>query len=312
MQLKQLTYFKTVADCGSINKAAEAMLITQPNLSRAIRTMEGELGFRLFDRTTRGVQLTDKGKQLYQHASSILGQMELVNKMSVQQIPRVLTVLAFPSLTSSRFILELYNQYKGQLIEFNLIETRVSEIVSGISGLKAEVGVLQMNQCQQREVMNYIEQNDLEFHLLAKDTWYAYVGPQNPLYGREEVDIRELMGYTVLRSPDDLFSHLTAGITIDGVSVGETKGNEMFLNNENAVLNLIASSDAFCFGLGQNREDYQCRGLACKRIKNCQVEITVGWIKRKRDMLSPEGERLVALLGAYYQGKSGSQTPEPR
>ena len=58
MQLSQLMYFVTVAEQGSINRAAEKLFVTQPNLSKAIGNLESELKVRIFDRTNKGVILT--------------------------------------------------------------------------------------------------------------------------------------------------------------------------------------------------------------------------------------------------------------
>lgn len=62
MQIQQLTYFVAIAEQGSINKAAEKLFVTQPNLSKAISNLENELKVRIFNRTNKGVALTDEGK----------------------------------------------------------------------------------------------------------------------------------------------------------------------------------------------------------------------------------------------------------
>ena len=63
MQIQQLTYFVAIAEQGSINKAAEKLFVTQPNLSKAISNLENELKVRIFNRTNKGVVLTDEGKK---------------------------------------------------------------------------------------------------------------------------------------------------------------------------------------------------------------------------------------------------------
>ncbi len=54
MQIQQLTYFVAIAEQGSINKAAEKLFVTQPNLSKAISNLENELKVRIFNRTNKG------------------------------------------------------------------------------------------------------------------------------------------------------------------------------------------------------------------------------------------------------------------
>ena len=57
--------FYHVARCGNLTKAAEALQNSQPNLTRAIRNLEAEIGCPLFSRTNRGMILTPEGEGLY-------------------------------------------------------------------------------------------------------------------------------------------------------------------------------------------------------------------------------------------------------
>ncbi|MGC2062132.1 MAG: LysR family transcriptional regulator [Thermodesulfovibrionales bacterium] len=72
MNFYQLTYFKKVAEIRSISRAAEELLITQPAVSKQIKSLEEELGTKLFDRIGKKVLLTRAGENLYEHAGRIL------------------------------------------------------------------------------------------------------------------------------------------------------------------------------------------------------------------------------------------------
>jgi DNA-binding transcriptional LysR family regulator len=72
LDLRRLRYFVAVADHLHFGRAAEALYITQPTLSRQIRQLEHRLGVTLFARTTRGVRLTDAGQQLAREAPRLL------------------------------------------------------------------------------------------------------------------------------------------------------------------------------------------------------------------------------------------------
>jgi LysR family transcriptional regulator, nitrogen assimilation regulatory protein len=75
MELKQLEYFRHVAELGSFTRAASFLSVVQPALSRQVRQLEVELGQSLFDRNGRGVVLTDAGTRLLEHARGILMQI---------------------------------------------------------------------------------------------------------------------------------------------------------------------------------------------------------------------------------------------
>jgi LysR family transcriptional regulator, nitrogen assimilation regulatory protein len=75
VDLKQLEYFRHVAELGSFTRAAAFLSVVQPALSRQVRQLEVELGQNLFDRNGRGVVLTEAGTRLLEHTRGILTQI---------------------------------------------------------------------------------------------------------------------------------------------------------------------------------------------------------------------------------------------
>ena len=71
MELKEIDYILTIAECGSISKAADKLLMTQPSLSQFLQQFESSLGCQLFLRTTRGVVLTAAGEAFIEDARKI-------------------------------------------------------------------------------------------------------------------------------------------------------------------------------------------------------------------------------------------------
>ena len=74
MDFNMLRYFVTVADEGSISRAAEVLFLSQPSLSQQIQRLEKEMNTRLFLREARGVALTPAGHIFLRYARSVLEQ----------------------------------------------------------------------------------------------------------------------------------------------------------------------------------------------------------------------------------------------
>ncbi|MGX0479294.1 LysR family transcriptional regulator, salicylic acid-responsive activator of bsdBCD [Staphylococcus pasteuri] len=73
MEFRQLKYFVTIADAGSITKAAKTLNISQPPLSRQLKILEAELGFKLFKRVNnKGIALTEQGVFFLEKARELL------------------------------------------------------------------------------------------------------------------------------------------------------------------------------------------------------------------------------------------------
>ena len=78
MTLTQLNYLITIAETKSLNKAAEQLYVSQPSLTSAMKELEKELGIILFNRSGRGVTLTNDGTEFLLYAKQIYGQYENV------------------------------------------------------------------------------------------------------------------------------------------------------------------------------------------------------------------------------------------
>jgi DNA-binding transcriptional LysR family regulator len=81
LTLRQLRYFASVAEVGTISGAAMVLLVSQSTVTEALHELEAELGFRLFDRHARGVMLTQQGQQFFQRTQRILNDVASLSRM---------------------------------------------------------------------------------------------------------------------------------------------------------------------------------------------------------------------------------------
>jgi LysR family nitrogen assimilation transcriptional regulator len=116
MDLARLKYFVAVADAGSFSRAAAALHLSQPALSRQVLLLEEDLGQRLFERTGRGAVLTDAGAALREHARGIL---ELADRARAdlrerQLIPRGRLTVGLPPRVAHVLTADLVERFHAQ------------------------------------------------------------------------------------------------------------------------------------------------------------------------------------------------------
>ena len=81
MTFQQLTYVVEISRCGSINKAAHKLFLSQSGISTAVRELEEELGIKFFVRSNRGVEFTPEGKEFLGYAVSLLEQKQRIESL---------------------------------------------------------------------------------------------------------------------------------------------------------------------------------------------------------------------------------------
>ena len=74
----------------------------------------------------------------------------------------------------------------------------------------------------------------------------------------------------------------------------------VYVSDSAAILSLLQSTDVFRFGPGLSAPDFARYGIRTIPIRNCKVQINVGWIQRKRELLSREAQAFVGELEKLY------------
>src|SRR4051794_5955833 len=135
MDVTQLKTLIHVAELGSVSKAADRLNIAQPALSRQIRLLEQELGAPLFERHGRGMIITDIGREVLDHATRIMAEMEAIRDtalnlrtsfrgtVSIGTTPTVAEIVTVPLVTTLRqahphLSVRMSSAYSGHIIDW--------------------------------------------------------------------------------------------------------------------------------------------------------------------------------------------------
>ena len=197
MTLQQLKYAVTVAECGTISAAAEKLFISQPSLTTAIRELESEMGVTIFSRTNRGVIVSREGEEFLGYARQILSQAQLLQerfsgreqgekRFAVSSQHFNFTVLAFSRLVQN---------FRGPRYSFHFRETTTYEVLEDVSQLRSEVGILALNEDNERLLLRMFGKLGLEFTELKRVQAELFVSAEHPLAGRRFVTVEDVSPY---------------------------------------------------------------------------------------------------------------------
>lgn len=184
MELRLLRYFTAVSESGSLHAASQIVHVAQPSLSRQIRGLEGRLGFRLFDRTPRGLTLTPAGRAFLPVAKDLLIRSERADS-AAQSIARGavtdLTVVA-ASTTVADVVAPFVAAAGPDGMIGNAVEALPEQVYSHLVHGQADFAIGTLAPPEEYEWM-----------VLGRAYVWAMVPSTHPLAGRTNVSITELV-----------------------------------------------------------------------------------------------------------------------
>ena len=146
MTFQQLTYVVEISKCGSINKAAQKLFLSQSGISTAVRELENELGIRVLARSNRGVEFTPEGKEFLGYAVSLLEQKQRIESLYGESRSTIAPVHF--SVSTQRYpftedaFLEMLQQNQENRYQYTLKETSMDGVIDDVYDHRADIGVI--------------------------------------------------------------------------------------------------------------------------------------------------------------------------
>ena len=201
MTLQQLKYVIEVARSRSISKAAQQLFISQPSLSNAIKELEKEMGITIFSRTNKGIVITSEGSEFLGYARQVVEQTDLLENRyaNTTQVPQQhFSVSAQHYAFAVSAFVRLLKDYNRDEYEFTLRETKTYEIIDDVKNLRSEIGILYLNEFNQKVISKFLREGNLTFHELFEANPHVFISSRNPLAEQEYVTLDDLYPYPYL------------------------------------------------------------------------------------------------------------------
>lgn len=295
MNIVYLKYAMTVAQAGSLTKAAEELYIAQPNLSRAIKEFEKELGITIFDRNSKGIKLTPDGELLVKAGKKILREIDDAEEEIRGRRARK-TVFAV-SGPYADYIAAAFAAFTEQLqtearCEAFYVETAPRNVIANITDRGYKTGIVRYAAHRDRFFKDMLAEKGLRHEMLAEFNKVLLVGKKSPLAAPESVSVKDLAGFTEI-APYDLS---VPGMLPDDVRKEELTENvsrRVFVSDRAVRLEIIAENPAAFMWTAPVTERTTARyGLV-------QVRCADGAMVCKDMLVYPEDYKLTRLDNAF-------------
>jgi DNA-binding transcriptional LysR family regulator len=294
MTLQQLRYAITIADCNSMNKAAQALFISQPSLSASIKDLENEIGITIYKRTNRGITITPEGDEFLGYARQVAEQYELINQRYVDKksVKKKFSVSTQHYSFAVKAFVEMVKQFGMDEYEFAVHETKTYEVIENVKNFKSELGILYLNDFNKKVITKILKENKLVFKELFQCKTYVYLWKGNPLAQKDLITMEDLEEYPCLSFDQGMNNSFYFAEEVLSANVYK---KIIKANDRATLLNLMVGLNAYtlCSGIiceELNGNDYKAIPLDSDEV------MSIGYITRKNTSLSQLGHKYVDEL----------------
>lgn len=200
MKLQQLRYVVKVAECGSITEASRRLFVSQPSITASIRDLENEMGVCIFERTNKGVIVSEEGETFLGYARQVLDQADLLEgkyKGTSEQVPHFSVSCQHYSFAVNAFV-DVIREFDAARYDFTLREEQTHEIIEDVAHMKSELGILYLSEHNREVIERMLAANELVFEGLFCATPHVFVCADHPLADHASVTLEDLEDYPFL------------------------------------------------------------------------------------------------------------------
>lgn len=297
MTLTQLKYAITVANANSMNEAARMLFISQPSLSTSIKDLEEEIGVELFRRTNRGISLTPEGEEFIGYARQVVEQYQLIESKYVakEKIKKKFGVSMQHYTFAVNAFVEMVKQFGMDEYEFAVHETRTYDVIEDVKNFRSEIGILYLNDFNQKVLTKLFHEFNLEFHEILKCSIYVYMWKGHPLAGKKEIALEELDEYPCLSFEQGNYNSFYFAEEV--LSTYEYK-RLIKANDRATLLNLMVGLNGYTLCSGIICEELNGSEYCAVKLKSDEV-MTIGYLVRKGVAISALGQKYLEEIAKY-------------
>ena len=197
MNILHMKYAVETAKLGSLSKAAESLIIAQPNLSRSIKELEADLGITIFNRSPKGMVLTPEGEEFVQYAQSILKQIDEVELLYKQGAVKKQKFSV--SAPRAAYISEAFSSFIGELgdapAEIFYKETNSQQTIQNVLNNDYNLGVIRYPVSHDTHYKTLLEEKGLAYEMVAEFSYVLLMSKNSPLSSMASITFSDLPSY---------------------------------------------------------------------------------------------------------------------
>ena len=296
MTLVKMSYILEIARCGSMNKAARNLFVSQSALSGAIAEMEEELGIRIFRRTNRGVILTEEGKELAARIAPIVENSRDLSeyyqrRKESQPVQLSIAAQRYPFCAAA--FVELLHSLEDQPMHVSLKELDMSAVIADVASDSSGLGVIFVSETTDHSIFRTLNDNNLDFVPLVSLPPHVFMRRGHPLSRESSLTVEQLRPY-----PNVVFTQQETDPSFAEEAVAGSCVNferMVYVSDRATIYNLMAHTDCVSTGSGVLPAGFCDESLIAIPLRD-SAEMRLGYIHSRARPLTLLEQRFVENL----------------
>ncbi len=194
MNILHVKYAVEIARAGSLNKASEKLFVAVPNLSRSVKELEQDLGITIFERSSKGVNLTADGEEFIGYAKGLIRQIEHIEGVFKSREPKKESFSI--SVPRAQYIAEAFVEFSKKLpnnpAEIFYKETNSQRTISNMINHDYKLGIIRYAENYEKFFASMLEEKQLRFEKIASFSYELIMSKDNPLSKKEDITFSDL------------------------------------------------------------------------------------------------------------------------
>lgn len=179
--------------------------MAQPNLSKAIKELEKEVGFVIFKRTATGVKPTEEGSEFLYYAKNISNQLNAVKRISQRAGSEKLKYKI--SIPRGSYIVDGFTSFVSELklekgMEVTVNETNDIGTISNVADHGYNIGIIRYQCINEDYYLTMLKNNHLTYETLWEFEYVLVMSKKHPLAEKEEIGLEDLKEYIKITHGD--------------------------------------------------------------------------------------------------------------
>ncbi len=296
MTLQQMNYILEIDRCGSMNKAAQSLFVTQSALSSAILEVEKELDITVFRRSNRGIALTEDGRELLNQITPIVEQSRRLSRYYSrrQDAERVhLSVSAQRYPFCAKAFVSYLNTLGQHPLQLSLKETDMAAVISDVASGQSELGVIFISDRTERYIVRSLEEKDLVFEPLVTLHPHVFMRKGHPLSEEPKLTLDRLRAYphVVFTQSESNLNYAEEAVYGSGLDFEQL----VYVSDRASIYNIMVHTDCVSTGSGVLPDGYADERLIAVPLSDA-CDMRLGFIHQRLHRLSEAEKQFIDIL----------------